>query len=204
MTRVMTFIDGEDLCIRGQDWLNSQSVQLVEGRFYVKDAFLWTSFPSIYGIPKELLGEIPSIGASAGNQIIRSSYYTSVFGDETKVANVRKRIWDCGLQPTVFKKIRKESKAKGVDIALTKDMLTHPFMDNYDTGVLVAADGDYVPLVEEVKRLGKRVILQFLQSGLSDELRLACDTFVDVSQGFHNYWSRWRDPETEQAVFPRG
>src|SRR4051794_12186407 len=45
--------------------------------------------------------------------------------------------------------------AKGVDISLTKDMLVQAFLGNYDIAVLVAADGDYLPVVEEVKRLGK-------------------------------------------------
>ena len=44
-------------------------------------------------------------------------------------------------------------RAKGVDIALTKDLLSHAFLDNYDAVVLVAGDGDYVPVVEELKRL---------------------------------------------------
>lgn len=203
MLRVMAFVDGENLCIRGQDWLRAQSVELIEGKYYVKDAFLWIAFPHIYSIPNGTLGPIPTVGASDGHQIIRSSYYTSVFGDDSKVARVRQLIWDKGLQPTVFKKARRESKAKGVDIALTKDMLTHAFLDNYDTAVLVAGDGDYVPLVEEVKRFGKRVTLQFIQSGLSDDLRLACDAFVDVSRGLESYWKLWRDPVTEDAVFPR-
>ena len=31
------------------------------------------------------------------------------------------------------------------------------FEDHYDVAVLIAGDGDYVPLVEEVKSLGKVV-----------------------------------------------
>jgi uncharacterized LabA/DUF88 family protein len=82
-------------------------------------------------------------------------------------------------------------------------MLTHAFMNNYDTAVLVAGDGDYVPLVEEVKRFGKRVVLHFFQSGLSEDLKLACDAFIDVTRPFHDYWKLWRDPHTEDAIFPR-
>jgi uncharacterized LabA/DUF88 family protein len=198
----MTFIDGENLCIRGQNWLSARSIALVEGRYYVKDAFLWLAFPHAYNYPKGILGEIPTVGVSDGHHIIRSSYYTSVSGDDTKVSRVKELIWEKGLQPTVFKKARKEAKAKGVDIALTKDMLSHAFMGNYDTAVLVAGDGDYIPLVEEVKRSGKRVVLHFFQSGLSEDLKLTCDAFVDVSNAFEKYWKLWRDPETENAIFP--
>ena len=61
--------------------------------------------------------------------------------------------------------------SKGVDIALTCDMLSHASHDNYDVAVLIAGDGDYVPLVDEVKRLGKLVHLVFFQStGLNPKL----------------------------------
>ena len=40
-------------------------------------------------------------------------------------------------------------------------------------------DGDYVPLVEEVKRLGKIVVCVFFDvgNGLSPALKIACDEF---------------------------
>jgi uncharacterized LabA/DUF88 family protein len=46
--------------------------------------------------------------------------------------------------------------------------------------VLVTGDGDYLPVVEEVKRFGKRVVLAFFEhseAGLSPELRRAADEF---------------------------
>jgi uncharacterized LabA/DUF88 family protein len=78
-------------------------------------------------------------------------------GDDPTLDSVRKQISGLGFNPVVFKRDSDQKKAKGVDIALTKDMLSHAFRDNYQIAVLVAGDGDYVPLVEEVKRLGKLV-----------------------------------------------
>jgi len=47
-------------------------------------------------------------------------------------------------------------------------MLSHAFLNNYDVATLIAGDADYVPLVEEVKRLGKVVyVLFFVSNGLS-------------------------------------
>jgi len=40
-------------------------------------------------------------------------------------------------------------------------MLSNAIDNNYEVAVLVAGDADYVPLVEEVKRRGKMVILCF-------------------------------------------
>ena len=71
------------------------------------------------------------------------------------------------------------------EIALTTDMLSHGYRTNYDVAVLFAGDGDYVPLVEEVKRLGKVVYIMFLQgSGVNNELRLASDTFLYIDEFF--------------------
>jgi uncharacterized LabA/DUF88 family protein len=61
----------------------------------------------------------------------------------------------------VFKKDKQGRKTKGVDITLTRDMLSHAFRGNYDVARLIAGDGDYLPLIEEVKRLGKRVQVCF-------------------------------------------
>ena len=71
------------------------------------------------------------------------------------------------------------------EIALTTDMLSHGYRNNYDAAVLFAGDGDYVPLVEEVKRLGKVVYIMFFQgSGVNNELRLASDTFLYIGEFF--------------------
>jgi uncharacterized LabA/DUF88 family protein len=94
--------------------------------------------------------------------------------------NVREQLRRLGFDPNVFKKPKQTQKAKGVDIALTKDMLSHAFRGNYETAALVAGDGDYLPLVDEAKRLGKRVVVRFVQAYTSDELRLAADGFSDI------------------------
>jgi len=58
---------------------------------------------------------------------------------------------------------------------------------------LIAGDGDYVPLVEEVKHLGKRVLVIFFSedSGLSPALKLAADDFFDWTNSFVG---AWKDP----------
>jgi uncharacterized LabA/DUF88 family protein len=104
---------------------------------------------------------------------------------------VREAIWKLGFTPEVFRKDKSSQKSKGVDITLTKDVLSHAFMNNYDVAVLIAGDGDYVPLVQEVKRLGKGVeVLLFAGNGLglNPELRLACDTFHRLDEFFIEQW----------------
>ena len=124
---------------------------------------------------------------------VRAYYYTSTIGDENKISLIRQALWDIGFQPEVFKKPRKRDRTKGVDIALATDLLGNAYRDNYDAAVLVAGDGDYVPLVEEVKRLGKVVHVVFFGEkgrGLSPELRLASDRFWELENAFAARWEQ--------------
>jgi uncharacterized LabA/DUF88 family protein len=57
--------------------------------------------------------------------------------------------------------------------------------------VLIAGDGDYVPLLEEVKRLGKVVYVVFFRDkgfGLSEDLELASDRSFEFGRLFLEKW----------------
>jgi uncharacterized LabA/DUF88 family protein len=185
----MIFVDGENLTIRAQEWTASAGLELQEGPMYRKDTFIWIpphianqSRPDLFLWHDEWIGGSP----------VRSFYYTSVHGSHELVDDVKAALWTIGFQPEVFKKVRRESKAKGVDISLTKDMLSHAFLGNYEVAILVAGDGDYVPLVEEVKRQGKRVHIALIDAEMSPSLKLASDRFIDLSGAFRS----WLQPST--------
>jgi uncharacterized LabA/DUF88 family protein len=84
----------------------------------------------------------------------------------------------------------------GVDMTLARHVLSHAFMGNFDVAVLIADDGDYVPLVRELKRLGKGVDVMFSAGaglGLSSELRLNSDTFHALDEYFEKRWRGIKD-----------
>ena len=125
------------------------------------------------------------------HRAIRANYYTSVVGDENKMWTVRNQIRELGFSPHVFKKGRREDKAKAVDVTLTKDLLANAFFNNYDVAVLIAGDGDYVPVVEELKRLGEVVYLAFYERyGLSPDLHMASDHFFEMEAMMLEKFSR--------------
>ncbi len=71
-------------------------------------------------------------------------------------------------------------------------MLSNAYNDNFDVAVLVAGDGDFAPLVDAVKRLGKVVYVFFFAGdgdGLSKKLKLASDRWVDAAPEFRRAWS---------------
>lgn len=71
-------------------------------------------------------------------------------------------------------------KEKGLDTALVIEMLVHAFHGNYDVGVLVGGDEDYLKLVNEVKRLGPKVEVASFRSSMSNRLRRSGIAFIPL------------------------
>ena len=69
---------------------------------------------------------------------------------------------------------------RGVDILMAADMLYYAARKVYDTAIVVTEDGDFFPLLENVKGLGAHVeIAAFLDSPSRDLLR-AADVFIPL------------------------
>jgi hypothetical protein len=128
---------------------------------------------------------------------VRAYYYAMRQGDDPAQGDVEQKLWELGFAPRVFKKERGEERAKGVDIALCCDLLAHGASGNYDVAVLVAGDRDYVPLIEEVKRLGRIAVVAFFKKGVRPELVRASDAFFDLTGYFLEKW-----PLTDASPFP--
>lgn len=183
----MVFVDGENFTLQAQRLLKGEGVMLPDGARFFNDAFIWNASSD----PKATSWLPVSFSASLLLQGERACYYTTVTGSDEQRSKVRERLWSLGFQAEVFLK-PKGSKAKGVDITLTRDMLCHAFQDNYDFAILVAGDGDYVPLLGELKRLGKTVCVGFFEkSGMNPELRLASDYFFDMSDSLVKSWQSY-------------
>ena len=188
LRRWMLFVDGENFTIRAQAVAQRRGLALIEGDYYKKEVFVW--FPEHRATLN--FTEIPSTPIQLQKHAIRAHYYTSLIGDDTALMAVRRTLWERGFQPEVFKKTKGQVKAKGVDIALSKDFLSHAFLNNYEAAVLIAGDADYIPLINEVKRLGKVVyLLSFSQSGLNPELKLSSDGFFEMEPFFYDCWKAY-------------
>ena len=186
----MLFVDGENFTIRAQQLASNKALALTAGQHYEKDVFVW--FPGVSGRANPFPEPPLKLQATA----VRAYYYTSVSGDENRIASIREALWKLGFQPEVFKRDPQTKRSKGVDIALAKDFLCNAFFNNYDVAVLYAGDGDYVPMVHEVKRMGKVVYVAFFyETGLSPALRLASDECFRLDEFF---CKQWHQPGQEQ------
>ena len=178
----MAFVDGENLTMRAQALSQTNKLELAEGPYFKQNCFVW--IPGWHAQARRGAANPP-----IQQWAVRAHYYSSFVGDDTVREEVRDLLRTLHFYPRVFKKAKQDQKAKGVDIALTKDVLSHAFLGNYQTAVLIAGDGDYVPLIEEVQRLGRRVIVWFFrENGLSPELLRVADDFYDLTGSFLNTW----------------
>lgn len=72
---------------------------------------------------------------------------------------------------------------KGIDVLLTTDFLTHSFKNNYDIGILVAGDSDFVGAVQAVKDNGKNVeVALFGTERTSRPLRDVADRIITIDR----------------------
>jgi len=136
----------------------------------------------------------PMVPVSLEPTAIRAYYNTSVVGDEQRFKLVEQSLWQNGFLAKVFKKQKQQTKSKGVDIALATDFISNAFLNNYDVAVLIAGDADYIPMVNEVKRIGKLVYVVFFHGknlGLSLDLHLASDQFLHISGTFNEQWREY-------------
>jgi uncharacterized LabA/DUF88 family protein len=171
----MMFVDGENLTIRAQKLAWKQKIDLSDQScfpVYKKDTYFW---PPGWSLNNLWWGSM----RHHQDRPQRCYYYTSARGDPPAVDEVHDKLATVGFSPVAIHTRRRQRNSKGVDISLTKDMLVHAFLNNYDVAVLVAGDGDYRPVVEEVKRLGKWVILVFFgeDDGLNPDLRRTADEY---------------------------
>jgi hypothetical protein len=186
--RWMMFIDGENLVVRGQAVAKAENVTLQKGEHWMPDVYLW--MPGHH--PRKSLTNSPET-LPVQQHGIRAYYYTSLIGSEDDVRATKDLVRGGGFYPVVHKRPANTKRSKGVDIALTIDMLRGAYMSLYDVAVLVTGDADYIPVVHEVQRLGKNVYLigfDHPAGGLNPDLRLASDQFFDMTGEFCKQWSK--------------
>lgn len=98
--------------------------------------------------------------------LIRIYYYDAIVTETDENYETQKKYFNSiknRLRYTVrLGKLVKSSKRgkyrqKGVDILIAVDALTK--VDQYETGIFVVGDGDYLPLIEAVKDIGKKTLI---------------------------------------------
>jgi uncharacterized LabA/DUF88 family protein len=184
LKRVMGFADGENLVFRYQEMLQATRLPRTDLVVHEPDAFVWSSQVTLW----------------TDMDLLRMTYYTSVVGDDQRVAHVEKRIADthfscrdsgagytgsAQLIPRVHKKLAASRKTKVVDVDITMDVMRAAVEMPIDGIYLLTGDGDYIPLLREItRRTSKQVYLGAFSSGLADQLRNSVENFIELDKMF--------------------
>ena len=75
---------------------------------------------------------------------------------------------------------------KGTDINLAVHTLTKAYNDSFDVAFIVSADTDYRPVYEQLKNMGKIVILVVVKGQSISSLRCDVDDFIVLDKEFFN------------------
>jgi uncharacterized LabA/DUF88 family protein len=137
--------------------------------------------------------------------ISRATYFTSLVGDDDALHSLRLLIRWAGLEPVVLPEpsalaaqrqnvLTKQGlieKPKGVDIALSVRLLEDAQHGNFDFCYLFTSDVDFLPAIEAVRRMGKRVCVAGFRQGLGNRsaLEYAPDLFIDLGQYMSDRYS---------------
>lgn len=161
---------------RYQDMLSAGRTRNAESLTHIPNIFIW--HPHLIGDERN---------------VIRVNYYTSAVGTDESIDQIRDKIASVVVNragvgrricPHVFKKPKASNKAKLVDISIAIDALRDVYRDQVDLISLFSGDGDYIPLIKEMMRNGKQVIVGALSSGLHPEMRRVGDQFIDIDPWF--------------------
>lgn len=136
--------------------------------------------------------------------IARAYYFTSFAGDPNDLHALRRLLRSAGFEPVVVEEKstlanqranvlaqqRIIERAKGVDIALTVRLLEDAHRDLFDQCVVFTSDADFLPAIEAVRRLGKRVYVAGYANGLGRESRFEFipDQFVDLTEVMRRWY----------------
>ena len=82
----------------------------------------------------------------------------------------------CRMRKMVNEKGKVEYAVKGDDIYLATDLVSLAYEDAYDIAILVSGDGDFVPAIQRVQKLGKRVENAYFNVSRSSFLKQVCNS----------------------------
>lgn len=70
---------------------------------------------------------------------------------------------------------------KSVDGRLIFDAMKGAYDDRYDIAAIASGDGDYIPVVQEIKRKNKEVWIVAFDHGTNNGLKTLADNFVNLT-----------------------
>jgi uncharacterized LabA/DUF88 family protein len=142
-------------------------------------------------VANELVQSWAAIRTTPTNAVLGRTVYFDARPEEGEEDPERAEYWraietleDVELGFGALRSLKRQPRQKGVDALIAVSMLVGAFSGLFDIAILVAADADFIPVVEEVRRRGVMVAVAARPSAqsLSDDLRRIADRFIDLDR----------------------
>ncbi len=179
--RTLILVDGENLVLRYESMLEAGNIPR-QSVIHRQNAFVWNK-----GICHVYMLDV-----------LRVCYFTTFVGDDAAVEDLENyiagveydyttvgNIQGSGtINPHVFKKARRSTKTKSVDINICTDALRHAYNRDVYRIVICSEDGDYVPLIREIMRQGVLAHVCAFSEGCHPTLKYVADDFSQLDEIF--------------------
>ena len=148
---------------------------------------------------------------SDGYDLVRTFYYASRPGNPTaEQEGFFKKMGYMGfktriklLRESYGENGRRETREKGVDVALATDLVANGMRRSFDWAMIISGDQDYCEAIEQVQSQGLRVQVSFYRHAMADELKLKADRFTYLDEIIENVVIRWPAPApVERNITP--
>lgn len=124
------------------------------------------------------------------------------FGDWIHLAKEVPEIQNNGIQP-VFVPLSQDGKSS-LDCYLTVSAMKLFFQnDSIDTLILASGDRDYIPLISELKALGKKIYILAVAESLSKNLTKIADGIISYEANFNSLGNVSNNKETAGKDFSK-
>lgn len=172
--RVMIFIDGQNLLHSAQQFSSGYKIDLIKLRDYlIGDRKLIRAY---------YYGSIPSEDEERITAQKKFYHFLEYSGFTVYIRPLSKREYTMTCEECGHTKKEERYIEKGVDIALSTDMLSLGFTGSYDVGILVAGDLDYIKTIEVLKQRGVIIEIACFKSTASGELIRSADKYIPLDE----------------------
>lgn len=168
--RVMVFIDGQNLRCSTPKVENWEGEEKDRPRKKVDYEELLKHFSNFGDVRRVYFFSGYDKNDSAQGKFLKFLQYCGI---DTQLKTLVSRKTTC---PHCEKEIYK-LREKGVDVSLVTLLMHMGSSNSYDTAILVSGDSDFIPAIEFVKMMGKKVIIMTFEDATPGRVKRAVDKF---------------------------
>jgi uncharacterized LabA/DUF88 family protein len=117
-----------------------------------------------------------------GERILVAAYVFDSCAEDDPKRKFLSRLQRIGFRADIRNTYKSQTEQKEVDVALATRLLSCAFRDQYDTAVVISGDRDFIPAIEEVQLLGKKVEVASFRGSSSYGMETISDVFTCLSE----------------------